>query len=75
MSGEMCWLSTYNNSTKILHVRNNKEEQWKPYTAMAISNIPDYNIPQGSKGWAAYQRLRNMGWTLVPSPQTTTKDD
>ncbi|MBD0390676.1 MAG: hypothetical protein ICV54_30310, partial [Nostoc sp. C3-bin3] len=26
-----------------------------------------YQIPNGSKGWATYQKLLKAGWTLVPS--------
>jgi hypothetical protein len=67
---EMCWLSSnLNDRTKILHVRNNKQDPWRPYHSVPGCNIRDYQIPGGSKGWAAMQYLMKNGWVLLPSPK------
>ena len=70
MLKEMCWLSRLgSNEAKILHLRTNAYEPWRPYTAFPQFAVPDHNIPQGSKGWATFQKLRQEGWCLVPSNQ------
>jgi hypothetical protein len=38
-----------------------------PYTLMPTVAVPDYKVPQGSKGWATYQKLQKEGWTIVPT--------
>lgn len=68
MLREMCWLSPLGtNAAKILHLRTNRNEPWKPYTAFAQHAVPDHVIPGGSKGWATFQKLLRDGWTLIPS--------
>lgn len=70
MVGEMCWLSRLgNDGEKILHLRLQPHEPWKPYTALPGLAVPDYQVPKGSKGWATYQKLFQAGWVLVPSNQ------
>lgn len=68
MSGQMCWLSSFGSKgEKILHLRLNPSQPWKPYTCCPEYAVPDYKIPKGSKGWATYQKLLKAGWDIVPS--------
>jgi hypothetical protein len=68
MSGQMCWLSQQEElGEKVLYVRTQPHQPWQPYTAHPQLAVPDYNIPNGSKGWATYQKLLRDGWTLVPN--------
>lgn len=68
MSGQMCWLSSLGSNTeKILHLRLDSNQPWKPYKFFPMFAVPDYDIPNGSKGWATYQKLFKAGWTLVPT--------
>lgn len=70
MLGQMCWLSALgSDGDKILHLRANPNQPWRPYTACPEYAVPDYNIPRGSKGWATYQKLMRAKWTLIPSDQ------
>lgn len=69
MDRQMCWLLDSNNrQTIILHLREYAYQPWKPYNTSKYS-VPDYRIPGGSKGWATYQHLRNVGWNLIPTAQ------
>lgn len=68
MSGQMCWLpSLGSDGDKILHLRTNPSQPWRPYTACPQYAVPDYRILGGSKGWATYQKLMRSNWTLIPS--------
>jgi hypothetical protein len=68
MIGQMSWLPTMgSNEDKILHLRTSPNQPWRPYTACPEYAVPDYRIPQGSKGWATYQKLMKAKWTLIPS--------
>ncbi len=68
MVNEMCWLAPLgSNRAKILHLRTTANAPWRPYTAFPQYAAPDYPVPGGSKGWATYQKLRQAGWTLLPS--------
>ena len=68
MLGQMCWLSPFgSDEDKILHLRTNPNQAWRPYTAFPEYAVPDYRIPKGSKGWATYQKLMQTQWTLIPS--------
>jgi hypothetical protein len=68
MLGQMCWLPTFGSEEdKILHLRTNHGQPWRPYTAFPEYAVPDYRIPNGSKGWATYQKLMQTRWTLIPS--------
>ncbi|MBD2080419.1 hypothetical protein [Leptolyngbya sp. FACHB-17] len=70
MSGQMCWLSSSNYQGQlILHLRERSFEPWLPYTVCPQHKVPDYLIPGGSKGWSTYQKLRQAGWTLIPTAQ------
>ncbi|MBE9169667.1 hypothetical protein IQ238_19780 [Pleurocapsales cyanobacterium LEGE 06147] len=70
MSGQMCWLSNYGTEgEKILHLRLESHQPWKPYKAYPQYAVADYLIPGGTKGWATYQHLRKAGWTLIPTAQ------
>ncbi len=66
MARQMCWMATFATSgTKILHLRLNSHEPWRPYTAFPQYAVPDYRVPKGSKGWATFQKLRQEGWILL----------
>lgn len=72
MTGQMCWLPIMgSNSEMILHLRTAPNQPWQPYRNRPEA-IPDYDIPHGSKGWATYQKLRQLGWTLIPTAQAKT---
>lgn len=69
MTKQMCWLPRPGNDRqKILHLQLNANDSWRPYTQYPHLCVPDHRIPGGSKGWATYQHLRKMGWTLISSP-------
>jgi len=66
MLRQMCWLSkSGGNGEKILHLQTAPNEPWRPYTAFPQYAVPDYQIPNGSLGWATYQKLIKAGWTLI----------
>lgn len=68
MAGQMCWLPTIgSNGDKVLHLRTNPNQPWRPYTACPEYAVPDYRVPKGSKGWATYQKLLQAQWALIPS--------
>ncbi|MCD8486407.1 MAG: hypothetical protein LRZ84_06585 [Desertifilum sp.] len=68
MMGQMCWLAPQGgNGHKILHLRLQHHQPWRPYTSFPHLSVPDYRIPGGSKGWATYQKLMKAGWDLIPS--------
>lgn len=68
MAGQMCWLPTIgSNGDKVLHLRTHPNQPWRPYTACPEYAVPDYRVPQGSKGWATYQKLLKAQWTLIAS--------
>lgn len=70
MKGQMCWLPKFGTeSEKILHLRTAPHEPWRPYTAFGQYSAPDYLEPDGSKGWATYQKLLKAGWQLIPTAQ------
>jgi hypothetical protein len=70
MFKQMCWLATLeSNDEKILHLRTHPSQPWRPYTAYPEYAVPDDKIPDGSKGWATYQKLIRADWALVPSTQ------
>lgn len=69
---QMCWLPCKDNSLKIaLHLREYSHQSWKIYTASPHA-VPDYKIPGGSKGWASFQKLRQIGWTLISKEEAKT---
>ena len=70
MLRQMFWLPALgSNGQKILYLRTNPNQPWQPYTAFPLYKVPDYNIPQGSKGWATYQKLMKANWTLIASAE------
>lgn len=70
MPGQMCWLSSSNTEGQlILHLRERFFDAWLPYTAFLHHRVPDSLIPGESKGWNTYQKLRQAGWTLIPTAQ------
>lgn len=74
MPGQMCWLPiNHPDGEIVLHLRTNPNESWQPYRACPQYAAPDDKIPEGSKGWATYQKLMRSGWTLVPGTQTNKK--
>lgn len=70
MVKQMCWMATFATSgAKILHLRLNNHEPWRPYTAFPQYFVPDHRVPKGSKGWATFQKLRQEGWVLLSSEE------
>jgi hypothetical protein len=68
MLKQMCWLPRLGgNGDKILHLRTEPYQPWRPYTAFPQYAAPDYLEPGGSEGWATFQKLRIQGWNLVGS--------
>jgi hypothetical protein len=71
MAGQLCWLPKFGSfgtdKTLALHLRLNSYDPWKPHTAFPGLCVPDYMIPNGTKGWATSQRLLQAGWTIVPT--------
>ena len=66
---EMCWLPGKNNqSILMLHLREYPQQPWQVYTASPHA-VPDHKIPGASKGYATFQKLRQVGWTLISSKQ------
>ena len=48
----MCWLPRLGgNGEKILHLRTEARQAWRPYTAFPQFAVSDYREPGGSKGW------------------------
>lgn len=73
MVRQMCWLAKFGgNGQKILHLRLEANQPWKPYTLFPGLAVPDYPVPGGSKGWATAQKLMQAGWTVIPSDQAQT---
>ncbi|NDJ18495.1 hypothetical protein [Myxacorys almedinensis] len=68
MKGQMCWLASFGDVNKILHLRDAPHQPWKPYTS-SVHRVPDLQIKGASKGWTTYQKLYKAGWTLVPTAQ------
>lgn len=67
---EMAWLAPdFGGGTKILHLRLKPTDRWQPYTAFPQYAKPDYQIPNGSKGYATMQFLLKQNWTLVASSE------
>ncbi len=68
MLKQMCWLPVLEpNGENVLHLRTHPSQPWRPYTAFPEHAVLDYDLPDGSKGWATYQKLMGSGWTLSPS--------
>ncbi|MCU0542391.1 MAG: hypothetical protein MUE44_09390 [Oscillatoriaceae cyanobacterium Prado104] len=66
MLKQMCWLPRLGgNGDKILHLRTEPQQGWRPYTSFPQYAAPDYREPGGSKGWATYQKLSTQGWNLI----------
>jgi hypothetical protein len=73
MLKQMCWLAKMGtDEAKILYLRTTPHDSWRPYTAFPQYAVADYLVPQGSRGWATYQKLLKAGWTLIPSDQAAT---
>lgn len=69
MTGQMCWLEGLGGGSKILHLREQPHKPWVPYQAFPQYRVADLQVPGASKGWTTYQKLRQAGWTLVPTAQ------
>lgn len=70
MAGQMSWLPTLGtDGEKVLHLRTAPNEPWQPYNTFPQFSAPDYPEPDGSKGWATYQKLSRQGWKLIPTAQ------
>ncbi len=76
MTGQLCWLPKFSSSGKLaLHLRLESFHPWKSYTAFPGLCIPDYPIPNGSKGWATCQRLLHAGWIAIPTHRARNSFD
>jgi hypothetical protein len=70
MSGQMCWLLCFINQDQlILHLRESCFDPWLPYTNFPKYEVSDDLIPNASKVWSTCQKLRQAGWTLIPTDQ------
>ncbi len=71
MPNLMQWRSTSDSDhTKILWTQQ-EGQQWQPYNA-TDTHVPDFKPIMGmeaehSKGWAAMQHYRKLGYTLIAS--------
>jgi hypothetical protein len=75
MLKQMCWLPRLGgNGEKILHLRTEARQAWRPYTAFPQYAALDYLEPGGSKGWATFQKLRTQGWNLVTTEEGQRSD-
>jgi hypothetical protein len=68
MTGQMCWLSSFGSEHKILHLRLQSHQPWRPYNSSPLA-VPDYDVPGGSKGMATYHFLYKAGWQLLSSQE------
>jgi uncharacterized protein YjaG (DUF416 family) len=70
MTGQMCWLS---NSVKDgetgLNLRLEPHHPWKIYTFFSSLAVRNYNISNGSKRWATYQKLLRAVWTVITTEE------
>jgi hypothetical protein len=70
MAGQICWIPKFGSNGKLaLHLRLEPYHPWKPHTAFPHLCVPDYPIPNGTKGWATCQRLLLAGWTIISTEQ------
>jgi hypothetical protein len=70
MSKQLCWLPKFGGNGQLaLHIRKEAHHPWRSYTCFPELCVPDYPIPQGTKGWATAQRLMKSGWTLIPTAE------
>ncbi|NJL67231.1 MAG: hypothetical protein HC849_26845 [Oscillatoriales cyanobacterium RU_3_3] len=75
MLKQMCWLPRLGgNGEKILHLRTEPHQGWRPYTAFPQYAAPDYREPGGSKGWATFQKLNSQGWNLISTDEGQKSD-
>jgi hypothetical protein len=73
MNKQMIWLPLKEkNEVVALHLRTATNEGWKPYTSFPQYSVPDHPIPNGSKGYATYQKLKSQGWDLISTPRRNT---
>ncbi|AFY96749.1 hypothetical protein [Chamaesiphon minutus] len=70
MAGQICWISKLGSNGQLsLHLRLESYHPWKPHTAFPHLCVPDYQIPNGTKGWATCQKLLQAGWTIISTEQ------
>ncbi|MBE9121060.1 hypothetical protein IQ269_09575 [Tychonema sp. LEGE 07199] len=70
MLKQMCWLPRLGgNGEKILHLRTELRQAWRPYTAFPQFAASDYLEKDGSKGWATFQKLTTQGWNLISTEE------
>jgi hypothetical protein len=61
MVGQMCWLSRFGQGGQLaLHLRLEPHQPWGIYTSFPGCCVPEYNVPNGSKGWAWLKRLGDL---------------
>jgi hypothetical protein len=70
MTGQLCWLPKFGGNGQLtLYLRYAPHQPWQSYTQFPQLSVPDYPIPNGSKGWATSQKLLRAGWTIIPTHQ------
>ena len=73
MTGQLCWIPKFgsfgSDKTLTLHLRLTPFQPWKPHTAFPGLCVPDYPIPNGSRGWATSQKLLQAGWVSIPTKE------
>jgi hypothetical protein len=71
---QFCWIPRLGGDGLLeLHLRKEPHHPWKLYTHFPELCVPDYPIPNGSKGWATAQKLAQSGWTIVPTAQARSR--
>ena len=79
MAGQMCWLDPNGgDGEKILHLRMNPGDRWRPYTAPEFSRLrqPDYSMSKIklSKGLSTAQTLLKLGWVYIRSNEANLEN-
>lgn len=66
--GEMSWRDFSGELFKILHVRLNSFDVWRPYTYypwLWVADYPDLGEIKHSRGMTTFHYLRSKGWKLL----------
>jgi hypothetical protein len=62
--GQMFWKADGKAPDRVLHLRHNSFEQWRPYEDFPQYFLPD--PPGFSKGYATFVALLRKGWVAEP---------
>jgi hypothetical protein len=64
--GYLSWRPVHGaENTKELYISKTVDGPWEHYSKHPLK-VADYNIPNGSKGYATMQRLLKNGWVMLP---------